>query len=61
MKILRCLFWDILGGQVNDAVLTGGNTLVSCSSDATVKVSAYSIYALIFICSNHKLIYSSVW
>ncbi|KAL3646265.1 hypothetical protein CASFOL_011445 [Castilleja foliolosa] len=27
--------------QVNDAVLAGGNTLVSCSSDATVKVWNY--------------------
>lgn len=30
--------------QVNDAVLTGGNTLVSCSSDTTVKVSEVHIY-----------------
>lgn len=35
-------------GQVNDAVLTGGNTLVSCSSDTTVKVNAVPIYFMLF-------------
>lgn len=38
----------MLAWQVNDAVLTGGNTLVSCSSDATVKVCG-PIYAEMYL------------
>lgn len=44
----------MLVGQVNDAVLTGGNTLVSCSSDTTVKVCAICIYFLILFSYTDK-------
>lgn len=44
-------------GQVNDAVLTGGNTLVSCSSDATVKVSVNHINFLMCFSYTDKFIY----
>lgn len=37
--------------QVNDAVLTGNNTLVSCSSDTTVKVFMFASKFGIPICS----------
>lgn len=48
MTFSKSLFWNMLVGQVNDAVLTGGNTLVSCSSDTTVKVTAVHIYFMMF-------------
>lgn len=31
-------YYGLVAMQVNDAVLAGDNTLVSCSSDATLKV-----------------------
>lgn len=37
--------------QVNDTVLTGNNTLVSCSSDTTVKVFMFASKFGIPICS----------